>query len=112
MMMMDPDIIKVKLVELKLFPERNSMDSDDPPPECSTQMKLLLKEVKAIILAKGAAKFIDFVEVIVKQEQYDELGNHMIGKKCNTVCVYRYVHKCACVCRCLQYDIQNDSIVL
>ncbi|XP_065900440.1 uncharacterized protein [Dysidea avara] len=78
MMMMDPDIIKVKLVELKLFPERNSMDSDDPPPECSTQMKLLLKEVKAIILAKGAAKFIDFVEVIVKQEQYDELGNHMI----------------------------------
>ena len=100
MMMMDPNIVKVKFIELKLFPERNSMDSDDPPAECTTQMKLILKEAKAIILTKGAAKFIDLVEVIINQEQYDELGNHMIGealliKHC---CVYYSNWTCMHVC--------------
>jgi len=97
---MDPNIVKAKFIELKLFPERNSMDSDDPPPECTTQMKLLLKEAKAIILTKGAAKFIDLVEIITNQEQYDELGNHMIGKTllvlCSWMCIHyiQYVHWC------------------
>ncbi|XP_065900447.1 uncharacterized protein [Dysidea avara] len=74
MMMMDASVISEKLVEINFFPgnagEHNS--------EQDTQIRVILKGARTIISANGAAKFIDFVEVIIKQEQYDELGNHMI----------------------------------
>jgi len=75
MMMMDPSLIREKLVEINFFPS----NSDECNTEQGAQMRIILMGAKTIITAKGASKFIDLVEVIVKQERYDELGNHMIG---------------------------------
>ena len=77
MMMMDLCVIREKLVEINFFPS----DAGERNAEQGTQMRIILMGAKTIILAKGAAQFIDLVEVIVKHEQYDELGNHMIGKQ-------------------------------
>ena len=94
MMMMDVNLIKVKLIELKFFPGSDTLDSNESSPNVNTQMKLMLKEVKAVILAKGASKFIDLVETIIKLQQYDELGNQMIGTICKMplymYCIIQY----------------------
>ena len=71
MMMINPRAIKEKLVEMDLLPDKRVAKSE--------QMTVLLNEVKTLISAKGAAKFVDLVEVIITHEQYDELGNHLIG---------------------------------
>ena len=76
MMMMDPRVIREKLAEINFFPS----NAGERSAEQGTQMRIILMGAKTIISAKGAAKFIDLVEVIVKQERYDEVGNHMIGK--------------------------------
>ena len=78
LILIDPNPLKEKFVQLNFFPDGEQIFNQITGPNI-VQMKALLKQVRSIILHKGAVKFIELVQVISYKKPYDELACHMIG---------------------------------
>ena len=94
LILMDPNPLEEKLVQFKFFPDEEQHLCSDQQATFCPKIETILKKARSIIVHKGAAKFIELVEIISQKKPYDELAYHMIGKCDFFLCLYVLMLTC------------------